>query len=143
MTNDQTFGCLCGGVSVTVSGQPSHLNDCNCRLCRNAGAMWGYYHPDKVRIEGATTVFGRTDIADPVIVLHFCSHCSAAICWRATAEFVARRGGDDKMGVNMHLCPPAFLDGVELRFPDGANWDDETPLEMRKPSVVIGEDWRL
>lgn len=143
MTKAQTFGCLCGGVRITVAKQPTHLNDCNCKLCRNAGALWGYYHPDDVRIEGAKSVFRRTDIDDPVIDLHFCAECSAAICWRGSAEFVARRGEDDKMAVNMHLCAPDFLNGVELRFHDGANWNGDAPPKMRKPSVTLGEDWKL
>ena len=37
-----TGTCLCGAVTVTVDDRPDYIHDCNCSLCRKAGAAWGY-----------------------------------------------------------------------------------------------------
>ena len=47
------------------------------------------------------------------------------------------------MGVNMRLFDADSLIGIELRFPDGANWIGKGPFDTRKPSVVIRKGYRL
>jgi hypothetical protein len=56
-----TGTCLCGAVSVTVDTRPEFINDCNCSLCRKAGAAWGYYPSSSVTTSGNTVPFVRRD----------------------------------------------------------------------------------
>ena len=38
-------------------------------------------------------------------------------------------GANVQMGVNMRLFDADFLNGIELRFPDGANWIGTGPFD--------------
>lgn len=117
-----TLTCLCGSVRIETDQSPAFAHRCNCDLCRKSGATWAYFHPDAVRVEGATRGFVRTDKAEPSARLHSCETCAATSHFRLTQEAAARHG-DTMMGVNLMLAEESDLAGIELRFPDGRGWD--------------------
>ena len=116
-------GCHCGAVSIRVAAPPDYINECNCSLCNSHGVWWGYYVPTDVEVTGETKGYGRVDRDKPAVNLHFCTTCGCTTHWTLTEQFVQDQGANDRMGVNMRLFDRAALTAVELRYPDGANWD--------------------
>ena len=111
--------CPCGAVSVTLGHPPESLNSCDCSLCFRLGALWGYFEPADVTIEGKTETFVRSDI-EAWLEIHFCPSCGATINWSSITEPRLPR-----MGVNMRLFGPDALLGIPVRFSDGRNWNDK------------------
>lgn len=122
--------CPCGGVTVTLPRKPEYLNSCDCTLCFRLGALWGYYDPAEVTVEGETKPFTRTDLGEIWLDTNFCPTCSATVSWTARRELPRPR-----MGVNMRLFDPDELVGLPVRFPNGRDWDDETerPAPRHEP----------
>jgi len=133
--------CVCGAVSVRIDDLPTHINDCNCTLCRKSGGAWGYFAAQSVGIEGPTTSVTRRDMERPAVELHFCGECGTTTHWALTDAYKAEHPDADTMGMNMRLFDPDKLAGVELRFPDGKNWTRPRP-SMRRDPVVIGPGFR-
>lgn len=133
-----TLTCPCGDTRLTLSKRPDFIHECNCGLCRPSGARWGYFHPDEVRIEGATIGYCRPDKDDPAAERHFCAHCGATTHFRLTDSAVAKFG-NSVMGVNMFLAPEHDLSGIDLRFPDGANWPGQGEFSYIRESRILGQ----
>ncbi|WP_120077195.1 GFA family protein [Aurantiacibacter odishensis] len=116
-----TLDCLCGDIRITVSDRPDFVHACNCTLCAKTGARWSYFHPDQVQVTGSTKGYRRTDKNRPAAEVHSCTNCGATTHFVLTESAIAAHG-NTMMGVNMLLAEPADLAGVELRYPDGRNW---------------------
>jgi hypothetical protein len=115
--------CHCGAVSVRIAHAPEYLNECNCSLCDSHGVWWGYFDPAQVNVTGETRIYTRVDRDDPAVTLHFCGTCGCTTHWTLLPAFVEKIGEDNRMGVNMRLFERGDLAGLELRYPDGQNWD--------------------
>jgi hypothetical protein len=126
--------CHCGQVKVTLKMAPDYVNECNCSLCGSHGVLWGYFAPEEVQIVGDTCTYSRADVEQSAVNLHFCGTCGCTTHWTPTDIFVARTGAADRMGANMRLFPPAHLTGIEIRFPDGRNWDGLGQWGFVKPA---------
>lgn len=131
------LSCHCGEVRVTVDSRPDHINACNCTLCGKSGARWAYFHPSRVRVEGATRGYRRADKDDPGAEIRFCAICGSTSHFSLTPSAVARHG-DGTMGVNMRLADPRDIAGVKLRFPDGLAWSGEGPFGHVREAGVVG-----
>ncbi|WP_298357357.1 GFA family protein [uncultured Litoreibacter sp.] len=78
--------CLCGAVSYTVTGEPTHLSACHCSMCRrwSGGVFLGMgAAPDAVTFKGEEnlTIFTSSDWAER----GFCKTCGANMFYRVTA----------------------------------------------------------
>lgn len=133
-----TFTCLCGHVRLTVA-RPEYINECNCTLCRKAGARWGYFDPASVSIDGSTRGYRRADKDEPNAEVHFCAACGSTTHFVLTEGAVARFGGDTLMGVNMGLADPRDLAGIELRYPDGEAWSGAGGFDYVREPRIIGQ----
>lgn len=132
--------CHCQSVNVTVNAKPEYINDCNCSLCSNSGAIWGYYKADDVVITGDTVIYVRADRSNPAVQAHSCKICSATTHWTLTEAFAAQNKDVSRefdMGINMRLFDDGALIGCELRFPDGKAWDGITDYTYRKDSIIL------
>ena len=78
------------------------------------GTLWAYYRSDEIRIEGETTAYVRTDIADPRLAVHHCPICGATTHWMPLSD-----PPHERMGINARLLDPHMIDGVEIRKIDG------------------------
>jgi hypothetical protein len=137
-----TGTCLCGAITVTVDNRPDYIHECNCSLCRKAGAAWGYYTTATASAEGATEVFVRADKEAPMVEIHSCRSCAATTHYLPTPEFRNQADGPGTLGVNMRLFEPDELTGVEVRFPDGRRWSGSGPFGYRRAAMRIGEHGR-
>lgn len=131
------LSCHCGAVRIGIAKRPDYIHDCNCTLCRKAGARWGYFHPSEVGIEGAAKGYCRDDKEDPAAEVHFCARCGSTTHFTLTAGAVSRFG-NRLMGVNMRLADEADLAGIELRYPDGRAWSGEGPFGYVREARSIG-----
>lgn len=137
-----TGTCLCGAVSVTIEAKPAFVNDCNCSLCRKAGAAWGYFPSASVAATGRTISYMCRDKPAPAVEVHSCAQCSATTHFVLTQSFREKNPTADVTGVNMRLFDPDELHGVEVRFPNGRDWPGEGAYGFRREALTIGEHSR-
>ena len=131
------LSCICGHVRLELPRRPDYVNECNCMLCGKSGARWAYFHPDEVRVEGATNGYRREDKADPAVEVQFCPKCGATTHFLLTDSAIAKFG-NVQMGVNARLAEEADLAGTELRFPDGRSWPGEGEFVYLQPARILG-----
>ena len=134
-----TAGCLCGAFSVTIESKPEFINDCNCSLCRKAGAAWGYFPSSSVATSGNTVPFVRRDKAFPAVEIHSCASCATTTHFVLTESFKERNRSADLVGVNMRLFDPNELQGVEIRYPNGRDWPGEGPYGYRRVAMKVSD----
>ncbi len=134
-----TGSCLCGAVRVTIETKPEFINDCNCSLCRKAGAAWGYFSSSSVATAGNTVAYVRRDRTSPAVEVHSCASCATTTQFVLTEAFKERNGSPDLIGVNMRLFDPDELKGVEVRFPNGKDWSGEGPYGFRRAAMTISD----
>ena len=84
---DQTGGCLCGAVRITLSGAPYRVGICHCIDCRkHHGAVFyaaAIFPADAVTIMGTTAQYrGR----------HFCPTCGSSLFGRWEDEVEVHLG---------------------------------------------------
>jgi hypothetical protein len=137
-----TANCLCGAVSVTIEAKPEFIHDCNCSLCRKAGAAWGYFNSTSATITGETASFIRRDKKTPGAEVHSCKICAATTHFVLTKSFREQNESADLVGVNMRLFDPEELKGVEVRFPNGRDWPGEGPFGYRRTAMTISDRLR-
>lgn len=131
------LSCHCGLVRIEIARRPEYINACNCSLCSKTGAHWGYFAPADVAVHGETSRYLRGDKADAGAHIHFCPACGSTSHFTLTDDMVALHG-NTMLGVNMQLADPAELEGLELRFPDGRNWDGASAFGYVREAVILG-----
>lgn len=132
-----TATCLCGAVHVTIEARPDFIHDCNCSLCRKVGAAWGYYSAAAFSASGDTAAFMRRDKPNAGVAVHACKTCGATTHFALSEAFKAANPEADLVGVNMRLFAPEDLEDVELRYPNGKDWDGVGEFEYRRPAMTI------
>jgi len=131
------LSCLCGQVRINLDSRPDYINACNCTLCSKSGAQWAYVAPSGAVIEGATKGFVRADKDNPGAEIQFCTDCGSTTHFVLTPATIAKFG-NTMVGVNMRLADEADLAGMELRYPDGRNWQGEGEFGYVREPVIIG-----
>ncbi len=109
-----TGACHCGAVRVVVLRPPAYGNACRCSLCRRYGVIWGYYHPDEVRIEAAPDALASYSWGERNLAFGRCARCGTVTDWQEIREPAPTR-----MAVNLRLFDPAVLAGTPIRESPG------------------------
>ncbi|MEM8489380.1 MAG: aldehyde-activating protein [Pseudomonadota bacterium] len=135
-----TGSCVCGAVSVSLKTKPEFIHECNCGLCRKAGAGWGYFSSSEVTTTGETSLFERKDKCPPSATLHFCKTCGTTTHFTPSQAYLRENPSANHVGVNMKLFAPSDLDGIEVRYPNGAGWSGEGGFEYRRDAITISVD---
>ena len=58
--------CHCKAIRITFPPLRESALECLCSICRRYGALWAYYKPDEVHIEGDATeayVWGKKTLS--------------------------------------------------------------------------------
>src|SRR4051794_22011216 len=131
------LSCHCGRIRIEIAKPPDYIHECNCTLCRKTGALWGYFHPSEVTVEGAAEGYCREDKADPAAQIRFCPRCGSTTHFILTESAVAKHG-NVVMGVNMRLADESELTGIELRYPDGRAWSGEGGFTYVREARILG-----
>lgn len=137
-----TGDCACGAVKVTITARPDFINDCDCGLCRKVGGAWGYFPSAAVTATGDTISFVRQDKENAAVEIHACKVCATTTHWVLTKSFREQNKSVDQMGVNMRIFDPDDLTGIEVRFPNGRDWDGQGDYGYRRESMTISETTR-
>lgn len=131
------LACHCGRVTVRTGKRPDFIHECNCTLCRKSGAIWGYFQPDDVAIDGESAGYSRHDKAEPGVSIRFCPSCGVTTHFALTDATIAKFG-NSMLGVNMRLADESDLSGIELRYPDGRAWSGEGAFGYVRKARIIG-----
>jgi double-stranded uracil-DNA glycosylase len=126
--------CLCGRVMVEIPAKPEYINFCNCRLCRAAGAAWAYFDAVEVTVAGATVCYGREDLADTWLQIHFCPTCGSTTHYDATAAHPSTR-----LGVNTRLFTQDDLEAIPVKYQDGRRVETEDDCFATTGTGHIGD----
>jgi hypothetical protein len=119
--------CHCGQVRFAVDEPPTALTACNCSICRRLGWIMAYYEVDQVRISEPGGSPGYIQ-GDRHLASFHCSTCGCPTYWKGLGEHAHR------IGLNARLFDPDVLQGVTVRFLDGADtWEvyGEAPFSNR------------
>lgn len=108
-----------------------------CRQCSDRRAAWGYYPSAAFSASGDTATFMRRDKPDAGVEVHACKTCATTTHFELSEAFKAANPDADLVGVNMRLFAPEGLEGVEVRYPDGKNWDGAGAFDYRRPALTI------
>lgn len=127
--------CNCAAVTIELARRPDFVNFCDCSFCSKNGGAWAYFTAGDVTITGETASYMRSDIPDPVIIMHSCKICHSTTHWTLPEGY-----GQDRIGINIRLFAPDDCAGIEARFMDGRNWTGDTEPQMRKPHEAIGPE---
>lgn len=132
-----TATCHCGSVRVSVAMRPEYINECNCGLCGKLGVWWAYWADEAVAVDGETESYSRADKAEPTVTIHRCAKCGCSTHFTMLPQFTANTGISGVTGVNMRLAGREAVRGVELRFPNGADWNGQGQFAYVKEAVIL------
>lgn len=102
--------CHCGAVTFTLNAVPTRLNDCGCSICRRYAALWAYYRPADVRLQGATEIYMWGERS---IEFHRCKTCGCVTHWAPADKSYQR------MGINARLLEPSVLAAIPVEHTSG------------------------
>lgn len=90
--------CLCGRLSVTLTGDPFLVLACNCTGCqRRTGSSFGlsaYFHGAQVMsLRGEERCYERQAESGRNIRTHFCPHCGTTLYWTGADGSIKERIG--------------------------------------------------
>lgn len=107
--------CHCGNVKLETAYSPENLTACNCSLCYRYGTYWGYFAPEAVTVncELPTQTYRW---GDGMLAFHHCP-----VCGCQTHYVTTEKVDTSKVGVNFRLAGAQALQGITLRFLDGAD----------------------
>lgn len=110
-----TSTCHCKAVEIHFPKPTAALNECRCGICRKYGALWAYFPPEKVRVEGETETYSY---GDKVIDFHRCLKCGCVTHWT-----LIESEGATEMGVNANMLEKDELYKLERAI------DEDGPQE--------------
>ena len=75
--------CSCGQLRVVCDGEPIRISVCHCLACQqrtgSVFAAQARFLSEHVRIEGQSTVWGRTEDSGAKAIFHFCPTCGSTV----------------------------------------------------------------
>ncbi|KAF2665024.1 hypothetical protein BT63DRAFT_378097 [Microthyrium microscopicum] len=112
-----TATCQCKAVRIhfTRSTTDRPLNQCLCSICGRYAALWAYYEPSQVQIEGETDIYVRNKPANEgkYLEFHRCKICGCVTHWAHPDKSVK------KMGINCRMLDRPDLEKFEIKQEDG------------------------
>ena len=144
MTTQVTYegACFCGGVQITVSGEPAAMGYCHCESCRtwsagpvNAFSLW---RPDAVRVTAGAELIDAYQ-KTPRSLRKWCKACGGHLftdhpAWNLTDVYAAVIADFPyQPGVHVHYQE------TRLHIKDGLPKMKDIPAEMGGSGVTIAE----
>ncbi|WP_235405980.1 GFA family protein [Pseudoalteromonas sp. SMS1] len=111
--------CHCGNVIIDVSTKVNLATSCNCSLCHRYGAIWGYFEMAQVNVAHRSASVQSYKHGDEYLDFHHCTRCGCITHYTPTEKAESTR-----MAVNLRMFDKTVLQGVEVRYFDGADtWE--------------------
>ncbi|MBB3033140.1 GFA family protein [Alteriqipengyuania lutimaris] len=128
-----TGRCLCGSVSITVTGMERHVDVCHCDMCaRWGGAFYAGVEGEGVEISGedAITVYRSSEWAERA----FCSRCGSNLWYCFTPT------GNRTFLAGLFELPEGFAIKHQIFVDEKPDWYDLAQhSEMKTGAQVIAE----
>jgi hypothetical protein len=103
--------CHCTAVRITFPPLREPALECLCSICRRYGALWAYYKPGEVRVEGdaiESYAWGKKTLS-----FNRCRECGCM------THYTVRGGTEDRVAVNCRMMEKGDLEGLERVESDG------------------------
>ena len=110
-----TSTCHCKAIKLTFPTPTEKLNECHCTICRRYGALWAYYNPKDVQIEGPKT--DTYQYGEKRIDFHRCPSCGCMTHWADVQDENA-----SEMGVNCNMLEKEELRRFERTVDEHGPW---------------------
>ncbi len=107
--------CHCGAVRIEVDHKPESLTQCNCSICRRYGALWAYCTRATARVLTGSEAETAYVWNDRVIEFYHCNTCGCM-----TRYEDVEKNADSRIAVNARMLAPEDIEGISVRFFDGA-----------------------
>jgi len=82
-------GCLCGGVSIEITGTIKHVMHCHCKMCRKAHgssfASFGLVSEHDFKVSGTSYIRSYKSSAN--VTRTFCCICGSNVEWIDNSGF--------------------------------------------------------
>jgi len=90
-TGVREAACACGGLKLTLRGDPEYVSSCACQACqRRTGAPFGvtafFLEAQVLGASGEAKVWRRIAESGNWIDYSFCATCGTTVWWRAEAR---------------------------------------------------------
>ena len=90
VTVTYTGKCLCGAVTIAISGKALGVRQCWCRQCQTLAAGGpthnAIFAAKDVRIEGALGASTWQAASDNTLTFHFCAQCGTQVYGQSSAR---------------------------------------------------------
>lgn len=107
--------CHCGNIFVTIERLPRSVTSCNCSVCYRLGAIWGYYHPEKVNIFSRTAPLAEYSWGKEHMLFFHCARCGCVTHYETTEA-----SGNNWVGINFRMMNASLITTIPVRYFDGA-----------------------
>lgn len=106
----QSMTCHCKSVRLTFPALREPTLECLCNVCRRYGALWSYFKPDEVRVEGAVEgyAWGRKTLS-----FNRCKSCGCMTHYTVIGDT------DPRVAVNCRMLERAEFGRLESEQSDG------------------------
>lgn len=104
--------CHCKAIRLTFPPLREPALECMCSICRRYGALWAYYAPDEVHIEGGEAIegyiWGRRRLC-----FNRCKHCGCM------THYSVVRDTEPRIAVNCRMFEREEYESLESEQSDG------------------------
>ena len=107
----RSITCHCKAIRITFPPLREPALECLCSICRRYGALWAYYKPDEVHIEGDSIeayVWGQKRLS-----FNRCENCGCM------THYTAVRDTEPRVAVNCRMLEREEFDRLESEQSDG------------------------
>lgn len=108
----RTITCHCKALRLTFPPLREPALECLCSICRRYGALWAYYAPNEVSIEGTDAIegyiWGRGRLC-----FNRCKHCGCM------THYSVVRDTEPRVAVNCRMMEREEYEALECEQSDG------------------------
>jgi hypothetical protein len=107
----QSITCHCKAIRITFPPLREPALECLCSICRRYGALWAYYKPDEVHVEGDAIdayVWGNKTLS-----FNRCKQCGCMTHYTVVGDT------EPRVAVNCRMLEREEFDRLESEQSDG------------------------
>lgn len=129
--------CHCGGVQISVEGEPMRMAQCHCNSCQRMSgtghATWAFFPTDQVTITGDLSTYESPTDSGAVKTRSFCPKCGSPL-------FTQGSKTTERIGIAASAFDDSswFLPQMVVYPWDVPSWDviDEALPKQEKPAYL-------
>ena len=107
----RSITCHCKAIRITFPPLREPALECLCSICRRYGALWAYYKPDEVHVEGdaiETYIWGKKTLG-----FNRCKKCGCMTHYLVVGDT------EPRVAVNCRMLEREEFDKLESEQSDG------------------------